>query len=314
MREHIGFLLLEDFTHLAFSCALEPLRIANLEAGRPLYRWTLASADGAPARCSNGTLTQVDCGFDALPDCDRVFVVSGQGVQAHGSDALKACLRRQQAAGAGLGALCSGAWVLARFGLLDGARAAIHWAFHDAFAEAFARVELVTSVFVADQPRITASGGTASADLMLHLIERTHGAALGNAVADQMVFPLVRDGSARQCASLQARVGARNSHLVRATELMQQRIDEPLSIATLSREVGVSRRQLERLFNQHLNCTPKRYFLELRVQRARNLLVQTDCTVLQAAVASGFESCSHFSRIYRGYFGVSPSQQRRKVG
>ena len=311
--QHFCFLLVEEFSHLAFSCAVEPLRIANLVSGEPLYRWSFASEDGATATCSNSSVTLVHHGLDALPDCDRLFVLSGIHKRNHMTPALLGTLRKAARHGAQVDALCSAAWILATAGMLDGMKAAIHWEYHDAFMEEFPEVNLVRNVFVADEKRVTASGGTATADLMLHLIEERHGADLAVAVADQMVYTAVREATAEQKVSLQSRNGIRNTHLVTAIGRMQESIEAPLSGAEIAAEIGISTRQLERLFGRYLNTSPKKYFMELRLERARHLLVQTDASVVEVAMACGFESAGHFSRVYRAAFGVTPMAQRAKL-
>lgn len=307
---HFAFFLLHDFSHLAFSCALEPLRIANLVAGRRLYRWTLLSADGKTATCSNGSVTLVDGGMDALKHLDRLFLISGINVQAHTSPPVLNWLRRERAAGTPLGAICSGAYVFAKAGFLDGMETAVHWAYHDLFLEEFPEVKLLRNVFVARSKIITASGGTAAADLMLHLIGQRHGPDLATEVADQMVYNAVREGSAAQRVSLQSRHGMRNDHLMRAIGMMKDSIEDPMSPGMIAEELGISTRQLERLFGRYLNSTPKHYCMELRLHRARNMLVQTEQSVTEIAMACGFKSPSHFSKVYKGFFGSSPLLQK----
>ena len=179
--------------------------------------------------------------------------------------------------------------------------------------EEFPHVNLSRSVFVAEDTIITASGGTATADLMLHLIGKRHGEDLATEVADQMVYNAVRDAGASQRVSLQSRHGARNDHLTQAIQLMSGSIDNPLSPSVIAREIGLSARQLERLFGRHLNCSPKKYFVDMRLQKARRLLVQTDMSVTEIAFATGFNSPTHFAKVYRMHFAVSPSQQKSKI-
>ncbi|MGP3698863.1 GlxA family transcriptional regulator [Rhodobacter sp. NSM] len=311
---HFVFLLVENFSHLAFSCALEPLRIANLLSGRELYRWSLASEDGTSATCSNRSVTLVNRGFEPLERGDRLFVVSGIHVQNHTTPALLNFLRRERAAGMSIGAICSGAYVLARAGFLTGVKTAIHWEFHDLFGEEFPEVDLVRNVFVTDEKFVTASGGTAAADLMLHLIAREHGRDLSTAIADQMVYNAVREGTAAQRVSLQSRHGMRNAHLSRAIELMQEHVEEPLSPFVLAGRLGISTRQLERLFGKFLNTSPKRYMMEIRLTRARNLIVQTEQSVSEIAMACGFTSTSHFTKVFRSRYGVTPVAHRTTLG
>lgn len=311
---HFVFFLLQDFSHLAFSCALEPLRIANLVAGKPLYRWSLASANGQTATCSNGSVTLVNGGMGPTKHADRMFLISGINVQQHTSTEVMRFLRRERAAGTPLGAICSGAYVMAKAGFLNGMETAIHWEYHDLFVEEFPEVNLVRNVFVANEKIITASGGTAAADLMLHLIGAQHGTDLSTAVADQMVYNAVREGSAAQRVSLQSRHGMRNAHLMRAIAMMEENIEEPISPSLIAEDLGISTRQLERLFGRYLNSTPKHYFMEMRLRRARNLLVQTEQSITEIAMACGFRSTSHFSKTFRGQFGISPVSHRTTLG
>ena len=311
--EHFCFLLIEEFSHLAFSCAVEPLRIANMVSGETLYQWSFASESGTSATCSNGSVTLVQHSLDDLPACDRLFVLSGIHMRNHITPALIGMLHRAARHGTQVDALCSGAWILAEAGLLDGMKAAIHWEYHDGFMEEFLEVNLVRNVFVADEKHLTASGGTATADLMLHLIEQDHGADLATAVADQMVYNTVRAATAEQKVSIQSRSGLRNTHLAKAVKHMQDSIESPMSGPEIAAEIGISTRQLERLFGRYLNTSPKKYFMELRLEKARNLLVQTESSVMDVALACGFENSSHFSRTYRAAFGVTPVEQRAKL-
>lgn len=308
----VTFFLVEEFTHLAFSCALEPLRIANMLSGQKLYRWRLASADGERARCSNGTVTLVDQGMVPTPRGEMLFFLSGLNVENHITPELLNYVRRERARGTRIGALCSGTLILAHAGLLDGERASVHWQYHDSFEEAFPDVELCRNVFVEDGRHPTASGGAAAADLMLKLIELDHGQDLAIEIADHMVYNAVRSGDQTQRVSIQARYGMRNQHVAEAIRLMGSMTENPLSTAEIAERLGITPRQLERLFERHLDCSPKRYATTLRLEKARNLLLQTEVSVTEIAHACGFGSTSHFSRVYRGRFGVTPTQQRAR--
>jgi transcriptional regulator GlxA family with amidase domain len=312
--QHFSFFLLPEFTHIAFSCALEPLRIANLVSGKPLYRWTLLSEDGRTATCSNGSVTLTDGGMEPGRKTDRLFLISGLNVQSHTTSKVLSWLRRERAAGTPLGGICSAAYVLAKAGFLDDVETALHWAWHDLFTEEFPEVRLVRNVFVARGKIITASGGTAAADLMLHLIGRAHGEDLATEVADQMVYNAVREGTAAQRVSIQSRHGMRNEHLKRAIAIMEEAIENPISPSLIAEDLGISTRQLERLFGRYLNSTPKHYFMEMRLHRAQNLLVQSEQSVTEIAMACGFQTTSHFSKVYRAHFGRSPIAQRAKIG
>lgn len=309
--QHFVFALVEDFTHLAFASAVDPLRIANLISGKPLYRWSYASENGETAISSDGTVMMVHHGFRTLPPCDRLFVLSGIDMWQKDYQTLIAALRHADRFGrARIGALCSGAYVLAKAGFLDGMQAAIHWEYHDSFMEEFPEVNLVRNVFVASEKHVTASGGSATADLMLHLIGRDHGFDLATAVADQMVYNAVREATSAQTVSLQSRNGMRNAHLARAIGLMRDHLERPVSPSAIARELGISVRQLERLFEKYLNTSPKRYYMEMRLNKARNLLLQTELAATEIALATGFDSPGNFTRAYRTIFGITPMMQR----
>ena len=310
----VVFALVEDFTHMALACAVDPLRIANWICGEELYRWSYASSEGKTAKASDGSRLEVDHSFSSIPNCDRLFVLSGIDMLNKDTTGLIQSLRRiDRTRATRIGALCSGAWVLAKGGFLDGRKAALHWEYHDSFTEQFPEVSLVRSVFVTGSKYDTASGGTATADLMLHLIGQDHGADLAQAVADQMVYSAAREASAEQRVSLQSRQGMRNRHLACAIGIMRENLERPLAHPKIASDTGISVRQLERLFGKYLNTSPKKYYMELRLDRARHLLLQTEMSVTEVAMACGFESPGHFSRVYRNAFGVTPMLQKSKL-
>ena len=305
--EHFVFLLVNNFSHLAFSCAVEPLRIANLISEQELYSWSFISQNGETATCSNGSVTLTHGGFEPMKSNERLFVLSGLNVWKHITPEIVNFLRRERVHGTPIGGLCSGAFVLAQAGFLTGMRTALHWEYHDAFMEKYPEVALCRNVFVADVKHITASGGTATADLMLHLIEHDHGGELATAVADQMVYNTVRNSDDKQRVSLQARHGMRNEKLTKAIKMMEAELEFPISPSIIACEVGISVRQLERLFGRFLNCSPSKYYMELRMAKAQRLLLQTEQSISDIGMACGFTSASHFSRAYRAQFGNSPT-------
>lgn len=304
------FVLLSDFTMLCFSCAVEALRIANRVAGQELYCWSLASEDGQMVRCSAGISYAVDMPLDQLDRSDTILVCGGVRVQEASSIRVLHWLRREARRGVEIGGLCTAAYTLAKAGLLDGRRATIHWENQDSFTEEFEDVELTKSVFVIDGPRITTAGGTASIDLMLKLIATDHGEDLANEVADQLIYSAIRTEQDTQRLSIPTRIGVRHPKLSQVIQMMEANIEDPISPAILASEVGMSTRQLERLFRRYLNRSPKRYYMELRLQKARNLLMQTDMSVINVALACGFASPSHFSKCYRAQYNTTPYRER----
>ena len=199
---------------------------------------------------------------------------------------------------------------MAKAGLLNGRRATIHWENQDSFTEDFDEVELTKSVFIKDGKFMTTAGGTSSIDLMLKLIAEDFGEDLANAVADQLIYSSIRTDQDTQRLSVPTRIGVRHPKLSQVIQMMELNIEEPISPSLLAKYVGMSTRQLERLFRRYLNRSPKRYYMELRLQKARNLLMQTDMSVINVALACGFASPSHFSKCYRAHYQTTPYRER----
>jgi transcriptional regulator GlxA family with amidase domain len=304
------FLLLDNFTMLCFASALESLRIANRMAGQDLYSWVLAGENDEIVECSAGTGFKLDTGLDELQRDDTIMVCGGINVQAASTKRILNWLRREARRGATIAGLCTAGYTLARAGLLDGKRATIHWENQDSFTEEFEDIELTKSVFVVDGNRYTTAGGTASIDLMLKLIADHHGEELANAVADQLIYSSIRTDQDTQRLSIPTRIGVRHPKLSQVIQMMETNIEEPISPSILAHDVGMSTRQLERLFRRYLNRSPKRYYMELRLSKARNLLMQTDMSVINVALACGFASPSHFSKCYRSHYSTTPYRER----
>jgi transcriptional regulator GlxA family with amidase domain len=304
------FLLLEQFTLIAFAGAVEPLRLANRMAGRTLYEWQVVTETGGPVTASNGVMVQAGAGLAELGRDATIVVVGGLAVKAAITRPVLTWLRRGARRGLPVGALCTGAQAIAAAGLLDGRRCTIHWENRDGFVEDFPDIELAPNVYVIDRDRFTAAGGAASTDLMLALIARRHGVELANLVADQMIHTSIRSDRDAQRLSIPTRIGIRHPKLAAVIHRMEAAIEDPVSPAVLAEDAGMSTRQLERLFSRYLGRSPKRYYMELRLARARNLLMQTDMSVIEVALACGFTSPSHFSKCYRALYRTTPYRER----
>ncbi len=304
-----AFLLVPNLSMIAFASALEPLRIANRLTHRSCYAWTLLSPTGGPVHCSNGVEIAVDSGLEEIDSNSILFVCSGVDAAFAATRPVLAWLRRQNARGVALGALCTGAHILARAGLLEGRRCTIHWESLPTVAEEFPSLEFSSRVFEIDRDRYTCAGGAAASDLMLQLISNDYGEQLSGMVADMILYS-ARGPQEQQRLSVPGRYGVRHPKLTAVIRSMETNIEEPVRPCELAEEAGMSTRQLERLFRRYLNRSPKRYYMELRLQRARNLLLQTEMSVINVALACGFASPSHFSKCYRAYFERTPYRDR----
>ena len=304
------FVLLHNFTMLSFASALESLRIANRMIGREVYTWSLIGEGGDTVSCSAGTQFKLDADLIELNRDDTVMLCGGIDVQEATTKRLLGWVRREARKGLMIGGLCTAGFTLAKAGLLDGKKATIHWENADSFAEEFDEVVLTKSVFVIDGNRMTTAGGTSSIDLMLKIIADDHDEDLANAVADQLIYSSIRTDQDTQRLSVPTRIGVRHPKLSLVIQMMESNIEDPISPSILARDVGMSTRQLERLFRRYLNRSPKRYYMELRLQKARNLLMQTDMSVINVALACGFASPSHFSKCYRAHYDTTPYRER----
>jgi transcriptional regulator GlxA family with amidase domain len=306
----VGFLLVPGFALMSYAAAVEPLRAANLLAGRELYRWWHAAPSPEPVTASNGVAIIPDFGIGTDRGADMVFVCAGGNPATFDDKRTFAWLRRLARKGTILGGISGGPYILARAGLLDERRATLHWEHLPAFREAFPDVAVVPSLFEIDGNRITCSGGISALDMMVALIERDHGRQLAASVGDWFLHTHIREGFGPQRLDLRYRLGIADEKLLRVLGDMETNLEAPLPRGTLARQAGISLRQLERLFNAHVGHGIHQHYRWLRLERARQLLRETSLPVLDVALATGFASSSQFARAYRGAFGEPPSRTR----
>lgn len=307
---HFAFMPLPSFTMIAFTKAIEVLRMANYLSAQPLYSWSLISPGGGPVTASNGLAVDT-VPVETAPRPDVVFLCGGINVQRETRPEHLSALRGLARADVALGSLCTGTYTLAKAGLLDGYACAIHWENMSALKEEFPKTRFLKELFVFDRDRLTCTGGVAPLDMMLHLIAPRVGTARVTQIAEQFIVEHVRDNSAQQRMPLVARLGSANKSLFEVIALMENNIEEPLSREELARLANLSQRQLQRLFREHLGMTPTHYYLTLRLRRARELLLQTNMSIMNITMACGFQSACHFSKSYRDAFGTAPTRERR---
>ncbi|GHC27467.1 GlxA family transcriptional regulator [Aidingimonas halophila] len=312
--EPVGFLLLPRFSMMAFFSAVEPLRIANRVAGRPLFDWTLISADGEPVSASNGMTLLVDQSIHDVHHLPSLAVCSGFQPEAHLTRPLMAWLHRLDQAGCVLGGLDTGCFLLAEAGLLAGERVTLHWESLPAFRERFPAISTSDELFELGKRRFSCAGGAAAMDMALEVIARRHGSRLAIDVSEQLIHERIRTRSDQQRMTLARRLGTHKRRLVEAVALMEQHLEAPLPLADIAQHSGVSVRQLQRLFEQELASSPRQWYLGLRLARAWHLLTETDLDILAIGLACGFSSSSSFSRAFRAQYGQSPRQLRQRHG
>ena len=310
-----GFLLVNDFTLISMSSAVEPLRMANRISKKETYRWKTISESGGPVCASDGLSVNVDCGIDdadALNGIDVLIVCGGWNIEQNTTEELVRWLRSMAGRKIGFGSTCTGSYVLAEAGLLDGYRCSVHWENMGPMTDLYPKAHVSRSVYTIDRDRYTCSGGTSPVDMMLHLIKRECGPEVSAGVAEQFIYERIRRSGERQRVPLKHVVGNQSEKLIIAVELMEANIREPISQVDIASYTGVSRRQLQRLFERYLHCTPSRYYSQIRLARARELLHETSMSLVEISALTGFVSSSHFSKSYKEHFGHSPSAERKR--
>lgn len=307
-----GFLIVPDYSMMAFTAAVDQLRMANRLAARELYQWTVISDNGGPVTASN-KLTLDTTALREAGRFDTVFVCGGVNVEQKTSKQRNSWLREQAARKTAIGAICTGSYLVADAGLLDGYRCTIHWENMVGLRERFPQLVISPDLFEIDQDRFTCAGGSAAMDMMVYLIAQKHGWELATSVAEEFLIERIRGRNDRQRLPLRLQLGASQPKLAEAVAFMEANIEELISLDEIASHVGLSRRQLERLFQKYLHCVPTRYYMRLRLMHARQLLLQTSMPIVDIAYASGFVSTPHFSKCYREFFGIPPREERRSI-
>ncbi|MFO1058587.1 MAG: GlxA family transcriptional regulator [Dongiaceae bacterium] len=307
----VGFFLIPDFPMLAFSAAIEALRVANWVSGRTLYEWTLLSEDGGPVSPSCGIPVTPHGAMTSVDRFPIMLVCAGIGGNRYRNKRVFAWLRRLARNRSVLGGVGTGAYALARAGLLDGYRCTIHWEELENFAREFPHLEVTADLIEADRDRLTCPGGTASLDLIFHIVQQQHGRDLAWQIADEFIQHRVRSPNDPQRLSLEARTRINDARLLAAVAAMEKNLEDPLSLEQICTASGLSLRHLQRRFIEVLGKPPTEFYRELRLQRARKMLMHGSKSILDVAVANGFVSGAHFSRCYRAQFGRTPREERR---
>lgn len=311
---HIGFLLLPNFTMMALTSAIEPLRMANHLSGKTLYTWATISASGEPVVASDGLSVNVSARYENHESYSAVMVCGGvavkEGITKLDLNWLNYLARKNVI----LGGICTGSYALAKAGLLDNVNCTIHWEMLASWQEDFPKIKSTNQLYTIEHKRWCSSGGTAPMDLMLCLIGREYGKELQIAICEMFAHEHIRDESEMQRIPLQHVVGANQSKLQDIVHLMEANIEEPLNLNELAGFVNLSRRQLERLFQRYLHCSPHRYYMQIRLTRARQLIKQTNISIIEVAICCGFVSTPHFSKCYRNAFKIPPREERAKRG
>ncbi|MEP6548180.1 MAG: GlxA family transcriptional regulator [Gammaproteobacteria bacterium] len=314
MTIRIAFLLVPQFSMMAFSAALEPLRSANRTRERRLFEWQLISIDGKEVTASNGISIAAHSALNDLDKTDMLVVCAGlEPMQFGRNHLIRHHLRRLACHGSTVGAISTGSFILADAGLLAGRRCTVHWEYADLFRLQYPALQLTGDLYVIDRGIFTCSGGTAALDLMLHFISEESSPEIAVAVAEQFIHPQIRKQEDDQRLETHARYGVDSPKLIEIIKLMESAVEMPLDISEMAHRVGVSPRQVERLFREQIGLPPKTFYLKLRLTRAQMLLRQTINPIISVALECGFGSTSHLYHAYRRLFGIAPTDERNRM-
>lgn len=309
---HMTFLLVDDFSAMCLMSAVEGLRSANYLLGHKAYSWHMVSHDGAPIRASNGIVMQVEGDIGQDLKTDFLFVVSSLQNDPPYRSRLHSRLRQFDRQGVTMGALSCGSIILARAGLLDRAKCTVHWEFQPAFADEFPDIELVSDLYVIDRNRYTSSGGISGMELILQVITEQYGDNLAQRIANNFQLDRIRNAGDPQRSGSVARMDTMPAAVQDSVRLMLANIELPLSNVEIARAINTSVRNLERMFKRNLRVSPAKYYLSLRLEKARELLMHTNVSTLDVALQCGFSSSSYFARCFQREFSMRPSDIRRK--
>ena len=308
----IGLFLLEGFNSLAMHAFIDPFRCTNYLCGARLYEWVFLGVDSSTVVASNGvTIGDLVPITDVPADLDLLVINASWSVERFNQPRLLSWLRTQAKKGVTLCGLDTGAFVLGFAGLLKHRKAAVHYEHIAAFRETFPDTRMDEDLFVIDGDRLTCCGGGAASDLALEVLRLQQGIDIANAVGRYIFHERLRAGREGQLPARNEPIGSSvPAKLREAIVLMERNLEHLLAIGEVARQVDLSQRQMERLFKTHTGVSPVRYYLDVRLDRARGLVTQTELPITTIAVACGFTSGARFTRAYKERFGLAPSRDR----
>ena len=310
--QSIGILLIDGYPIIPFSCVVDSLRAANRLSGKRLYRWSYYAPDSEPVTASCG-ITVPTQALAAANDLTMLIIVAPNTAQEFdhaGTLKLLQALDRQKVS---LGSASSGSFVLARAGLLDNCRCTIHWENIPVLKELYPQLDVAFTLYEIGERRMTCSGGTAALDMMLKLIENQHGRQLAQQISQQFQHDRIRTEIDSQQMADRMDLAMSAPRLIDVINLMENNIEVPLSLPDIAKRCKLSLRQIERLFHKYRGLTPSQYYLSLRLMHAKQLLLNTNRSVIDISIATGFETQSYFTACYRKHFGSSPRSHRSQV-
>ncbi len=308
-----GILLIDDFSMMSVSTMINPFRSANRELGYKAFTWDFLTLDDQSVLASDGFEAKPTCEIHSTQKFDYFFVCAGLQTDPPNRAVLNAALRRFSKQSDIFGGVCTGAFMLARAGLLGDKIFTVHWENQAAFIEEFPDLIPKSSLFVMDGNLWTASGGLACLDMTLNIISDKVGMRVANTVGNVLHVDRIRAPNIEQRPFFMADYETLPPKLRAVVKLMIENLERPLLVSELSDAVGITVRSLERGFKQQLGASPGKHYRKIRLERAKQLLWHTNMSILEISILTGFPSPSYLSRLYRQEFGVLPSEERKRT-
>ncbi|MCM2399023.1 GlxA family transcriptional regulator [Rhizobium sp. S95] len=306
-------LVVPETNLILVASVIEPLRVANRVSGLDLYHWRIMSPDGLAIETKSRIPVPVDAVFRPENETTPLFVLSSHNWRRYATSALKTLLAKSARHRSVVAGIESGTWLLAETALLDGFSATSHWEDYEEFSSSYPQVRTVRERYVIDGKRITTGGSLPTLDLMLELIRRRHGYSMALEVSRQFIYE--QGGTPGDAAAMPSTGSVRlaDPRVSHAMRLMEEHIEQPLTLARLARRVGVSDRYLQSLFRETIGAPPHVHYLALRLNAARRKVIETRLAFADIAALTGFNSASAFARSYRAHFRESASDTRRRL-
>lgn len=306
----VSILVLSESSMMCVASVLEPLRAANRVSGKQLYDWQLTSLSGDPVTMTCEVPLAVDAKFNEHLRGDLLIIIGGFNQLKHAPTAELAKIRKAASGFSSVAGVEAGSWVVARTGLLNGFQATTHWEDFEAFADQFPEIEVKRDRFVVDGKCMTCGGASPAFDMLLDLIRKRNGAAIAMEVASVFIYDEAHSSFDAQPLVSLGKIAQQDVRLEQAVRLMEQTIEQPLPVAAIAKRVGVSSNTLESVFKKHVGMTPGRFYLNLRLKAANRMVQDSNLSLREIAVRSGFNSLSAFSRAYGQCFGKSAREVR----
>ena len=307
----VTLLVFPNASIMCVASTVDPLRAANRITGELVFDWKIVSVGGDQPVTTSGLPVAVSGPFDPAEATDTLILVGGFGTRDQASRELLAGVRRAAKAARACGGVEAGTWLLGRAGLLEGRKATTHWEDMEDFAAAFPGADVRPDRYVIDGPVFTSGGASPTFDLMLHLIRTRLGMAVALDVASVFIYDQAKAATDAQPLVSLGRLDGYDPRLAQAIRLMEAHIDEPLAIAAIARRTGITARALEMIFRKSIGETPGAYYLRLRLNAARRLVLDTREAMADIAARTGFSSAAAFSRAFSNAFGTAPVRMRK---